>query len=116
MSIFSKFGLFLWQIVHEQDSPSSDADCPPGFEPERILVDVESKSPSVSPSSEREESNKENLLSHDTYHDVILEYVLNDLHSSAKSSLAHYLERLVDEEVNEVVDFPQSSNINEVIV
>lgn len=101
-------------IVHKQDSPCSDADCPPGFEPERILVDVESKSPSVSPSSEREESNKENLLSHDTYHDVILEYVLNDLHSSAKSSLAHYLERLVDEEVNEVVDFPQSSNINEV--
>lgn len=79
-------------------------------------MDVESKSMSVSSSSEREESFEENLLSHDTYHDVILEYVLNDLHSSAKSSLVHYLEKLVDEEVKEVVDFPQKSNTNEVIV
>lgn len=101
-------------LVHEQDTSSSDADCPPGFEPERILVDVESKSPSVSPSSEREESSKENLSSHDISYEVILEYVLNDLHSTAKSSLVHYLERLVDEEVKEVIDFPQNSNINEV--
>lgn len=82
-------------------------------------MDVQSKSPSVYPPSEREESSNENLLSHDTSYDemgAILEYVLNDLHSSAKLSLVNHIERLVDEEVKEVVDFPQNSHINEVTV
>ncbi|KAH6764902.1 SET domain protein 25 [Perilla frutescens var. hirtella] len=105
-------------LVHKQDSSSSEVDCPPGFEPERISVDVESKSPSVSPLSEREGSSKENMPSHDTSNDemgAILEYVLHDLHSSAKLSLVHYIERLVDEEVKDV-DIPQSNHINEVKV
>lgn len=82
-------------------------------------MDVESKSLSVSPPSEKEESSKENLSGHDTSYDemgAIMEYVLNDLHSSAKLSLVHHFKRLVDEEVKEVVDFPQNSHINEVIV
>lgn len=80
-------------------------------------MDVESKLPS-SLLCGREESSYENLSSHDTssYGELgaILECVLNDLHSSAKFSLVHYCEKLVDEEVNEVVDFPQ--DINEVIL
>lgn len=103
--------------MYKQDSSSSEVDCPPGFEPLRISVDVESKSPSSTP-CRREEASNENLLSHDTSYDergAILECVLNDLHSSAKLALVHYFEKLVDEEVKEVVDMPQESHMNEVI-
>lgn len=80
-------------------------------------MDAESQSPSSAP-CRREEASNENLSSHDTSYDergAILECVLNDLHSSAKLALVHYFENLVDEEVKEVVDFPQESHMNEVI-
>ncbi|KAG6403092.1 hypothetical protein SASPL_135309 [Salvia splendens] len=92
-------------LVHKQDSSSSEVDCPPGFGPERISTDIEAKSPSVSQHSEREESSNKILSSHNTSYDemgAILEYAMNDLHSSSKLSLEHHFERLVDEEVKKV--------------
>ncbi|XP_057794307.1 histone-lysine N-methyltransferase ATXR7-like isoform X2 [Salvia miltiorrhiza] len=114
---YKEYSQPIEKLPTDSDSSSSEVDCPPGFEPERISVVVETKSPSVSPLSEREGSSNEILLSHDTSYDemgAILEYVMNDLHSSAKLSLVHHFERLVDEEVKEVVDVPQKSPINEV--
>ncbi|XP_042015805.1 histone-lysine N-methyltransferase ATXR7-like isoform X3 [Salvia splendens] len=105
------------KLPADSDSSSSEVDCPPGFGPERISVDIEAKSPSVSQHSEREESSNKILSSHNTSYDemgAILEYVMNDLHSSSKLSLEHHFERLVDEEVKKVIDFPQNSPINEV--
>ncbi|KAL3830573.1 hypothetical protein ACJIZ3_019375 [Penstemon smallii] len=104
--------------THEHDCSSCELDCPPGFEPVRMEVDVQLQSPSVSSCSfEREKSSNGNRLSSGTsYDDVefILEYVLNDLHSSAKMSLVQYFERLVDEEVKKLVDFPENSHVKEV--
>lgn len=82
-------------------------------------MDVELKSPSVSSPFEREKCSKANLLSYGTSYDemeAVLEYILNDLHSSSKLSLARYFERFVDEEVKKVVDFPKSSHMKEVMV
>ncbi|XP_042014413.1 histone-lysine N-methyltransferase ATXR7-like isoform X4 [Salvia splendens] len=106
-------------LVHKQDSSSSEVDCPPGFGPERISADIEAKSPSVSQHSEREESSNKILSSHNTSYDemgAILEYAMNDLHSSSKLSLEHHFEILVDEEVKKVIDFPQNGPINDVIL
>ncbi|KAK6160903.1 hypothetical protein DH2020_004284 [Rehmannia glutinosa] len=103
--------------ICEQDSSSSEVDCPPGFEPVRIAMDEQSQSPSVSPPLEREKSSKGNLLSCGTsYKDMefILENILNDLHSSSKFSLVHYFERLVDEEVKKVLVSSQSDHMKEV--
>ncbi|KAL1540305.1 [histone H3]-lysine(4) N-trimethyltransferase [Salvia divinorum] len=105
------------KLPADSDSSSSEVDCPPGFGPERISVDIEAKSPSVSQRSEREESSNKIMSSNDTSYDemgVILEYVMNDLHSSSKLSLEHHFERLVDEEVKKVIDFPQNSPFKEV--
>ncbi|KAG8377169.1 hypothetical protein BUALT_Bualt08G0000100 [Buddleja alternifolia] len=122
-------------LIHEQDSSGSEVDCPPGFGPVRIVMDVQPQSPSdtsflesshfsevgakisVSSPFEREKSSEGNLLSSGTSCDgveYILEYILNDLHSSAKASLVHYFERLVDEEVNKVVNVPRKCHIEEV--
>ncbi|KAI3465512.1 hypothetical protein Pfo_022175 [Paulownia fortunei] len=104
-------------LIHEQDSSSSEVDCPPGFEPVRIAMDVQSQSPSGSPPFVKEKSSKGNRLSSgNSYEDMefILEYILNDLHSSSKLSLVHYFERLVDVEVKKVVDSPQSNHMKEV--
>ncbi|XP_047954287.1 histone-lysine N-methyltransferase ATXR7 isoform X1 [Salvia hispanica] len=111
-----EFSQPIEKLPADSDSSSSEVDCPPGFGPERISVDIEAKSPSVSQHSEREESSNK-ILSHNTSYDeigAILEYVMNDLHSSSKLSLEHHFERLVDEEVNKVIDFPQNSPIDEV--
>ncbi|KAG8373275.1 hypothetical protein BUALT_Bualt11G0006900 [Buddleja alternifolia] len=104
-------------LIHEQDSSGSKVDCPPGFGPVRIVMDIQPQSPSVSSPFEREKSSEGNLLSSGTSCDgveYILEYILNDLHSSAKASLVHYFERLVDEEVNKVVNVPRKCHIEEV--
>lgn len=67
----------------------------------------------------KENSSKEILLSSGTSFDdmkLILEYVLTDLHSSAKLSLSHYFRGVVDEEVKKVVDSPQKSYVQEVLL
>lgn len=118
------FGVYYFEnpiasyLIHEQDSSSSEVDCPPGFEQPRIAIGIQSLAPSVSSSFEMKNSSEGNLLSSDTPYDdmeFVLEYVLNDLHSSAKLSLVHYLEILVNEEVKKVVDLPQSSHMEEVV-
>ncbi|KAG8373274.1 hypothetical protein BUALT_Bualt11G0006800 [Buddleja alternifolia] len=104
-------------LIHEQDSSGSKVDCPPGFGPVRIVMDIQPQSPSVSSPFEREKSSEGNLLSSGTSCDgveYILEYIPNDLHSSAKASLVHYFERLVDEEVNKVGNVPRKCHIEEV--
>ncbi|KZV31343.1 hypothetical protein F511_05447 [Dorcoceras hygrometricum] len=104
---------------HKQDSSSCDADCPPGFEPVRMRMHLQAQIQSVSSSlHKKEDSSKAVLLDSGTSFDdmkLILEYVLNDLHASAKLSLSHYFGGLVDEEVKRVVNSPQNSHVREVI-
>ncbi|KAL8058173.1 hypothetical protein ABFS82_03G001300 [Erythranthe guttata] len=105
------------KLPADYDSSSSDVDCPPGFEPQRSVMDVQSHAPSVS--SPFEIKKRRNMSSSDTSCDemeFILEYVLNDLHSSSKLSLVQYFKKLVDEEVKKIVDFPQSSHMKEVML
>ncbi|KAL0352569.1 UNVERIFIED_CONTAM: Histone-lysine N-methyltransferase ATXR7 [Sesamum calycinum] len=71
-------------LMEEQDSSSSEVDCPPGFEPVKTVIDV------------------------------ILEYILDSLHSSSKLLLVDYFKRFVDDEVKKMVDFPKSSHKKEV--
>ncbi|XP_011083373.1 histone-lysine N-methyltransferase ATXR7 [Sesamum indicum] len=106
-----------YHLIEEQDSSSAEVDCPPGFEPVRTAIDVQLQSPSVSSPFERQKSSKGNVLSSDTIYgdmEVILEYILDNLHSSSKLSLVDYFKRFVDEEVKKVVDFPKSSHKKEV--
>ncbi|KAL0361968.1 UNVERIFIED_CONTAM: Histone-lysine N-methyltransferase ATXR7 [Sesamum radiatum] len=53
-------------LIKEQDSSSSEVDCPPGFEPVRTAIDVQLQSPSVSSPIERQKSSRGNVLSSDT--------------------------------------------------
>ncbi|KAL8523875.1 hypothetical protein ACS0TY_013726 [Phlomoides rotata] len=104
-------------LIHELDSSSSDVDCPPGFEPVRIAIDLELKSPLISSPSKGEKSAEGNLLRHGTSYDgmdAILKHLQSDLHSSAKLSLVHHFQKLVDDEVKRLVDFPQNSHMEEV--
>ncbi|XP_075521410.1 histone-lysine N-methyltransferase ATXR7-like isoform X1 [Primulina tabacum] len=107
-------------LINKQDSSSCDADCPPGFEPVRMRMHAQAHMQSVSLSSHKKEnSSKEILLSSGTSFDdmkLILEYVMNDLQSSAKLSLYHYFGGVIDEEVKKVVDSPQNSHVQEVLV
>ncbi|XP_011083268.1 histone-lysine N-methyltransferase ATXR7-like isoform X2 [Sesamum indicum] len=106
-----------YHLMEEQDSSSSEVDCPPGFEPVSTAIDVQLQSPSVSSPFEGQKSSKGNVLSSDTIYgdmEVILEYILDNLHSSSKLSLVDYFKRFVDEEVKKVVDFPKSSHKKEV--
>lgn len=107
-------------LINKQDSSSCDADCPPGFEPVKMRMHAQAHMQSVSLSLDKKEnSSKEIFLSSGTSFDdmkLILEYVLNDLHSSAKSSLSHYFGGVVDEEVKKVVDSPQKSYIQKILV
>lgn len=82
-------------------------------------MDSELKSQSVSSPYKREKSAEGNLLRHGTSYngmDAILEHLLNDLHSSSKLSLVHHFEKLVDDEVKKLVDFPKHSHMEEVMV
>ncbi|XP_073286262.1 uncharacterized protein [Primulina huaijiensis] len=104
-------------LIHKQDSSSCDADCPPGFEPVRMRMHMQAQMQSVCLSLHKKEiSSKALLVSSGTSNDMklILEYVPNDLHSSAKLSLSHYFGEVVDEEVQKVVDSPQKRHVQEV--
>ncbi|PIN01171.1 Histone-lysine N-methyltransferase [Handroanthus impetiginosus] len=106
-------------LIQEQDSSTSDVDCPPGFELVRTTIGIQSQSPSVSSLCDRETSSEGTLLNSDTSSDgmkLILECIFNDLHSSSMLSLVRHLKRLVDEEVKTVVHFPQSCHMKEVVL
>ncbi|KAL2529826.1 histone-lysine N-methyltransferase ATXR7 [Forsythia ovata] len=102
----------------EQDSLSSLVDCPPGFEPRSMAMDIQSQSQLVSWSSfDREKLCKTQFFSTSNFYgdmDYILESVSNDLHSSAKVSLEQYFENLVDEEVRKVVLLSKDNCMKEV--
>ncbi|XP_073139885.1 histone-lysine N-methyltransferase ATXR7 isoform X2 [Henckelia pumila] len=105
-------------LIHDQDTASCDADCPPGFEPVRMRTHIQAHMQFVSSSlCKKESSSRAILLNSETSFDgmkLILEYVLNDLHSSAKLSLSHYFGAVVDEEVKKIVVSPQKSQVQEV--
>ncbi|KAL6571940.1 hypothetical protein OROMI_012898 [Orobanche minor] len=104
-------------LIHEQDSSSSEVDCPPGFGPVRMMMDVQLQSRAVSLPFEREKSSEGNLLiSCTSFEDMefILEYILNDLHLSSKLSLLPYFESLVDEEVKKALVSSHNDHMQEV--
>lgn len=80
---------------------------------------VQSHSPSVSSCSfeimDSSKNQSKPTASHDDL-ESILEYVLNDLHLSAKLSLLPFLESLVDEEVRKVVDSQHCGLTKEVFI
>ncbi|KAL2506097.1 Histone-lysine N-methyltransferase SETD1 [Abeliophyllum distichum] len=101
-----------------QDSLSSLVDCPPGFEPRSMAMDIQSQSQLFSWSSfDREKSCKTQFFSTSNFYgdmDYILESVSNGLHSSAKVSVEQYFENLVDEEVRKVVHLSKDNRMKEV--
>ncbi|KAJ6411803.1 hypothetical protein OIU84_004973 [Salix udensis] len=101
-----------------QESPTSSADCPPGFE--LLKTESDYNAPSSIGSScacMGEKPCKQNILSLKAFPDddlkCILESVANELHKSTKASLAKHVEILVKDEIKKLVNFSEEKRLNE---
>ncbi|KAG6735446.1 hypothetical protein POTOM_061944 [Populus tomentosa] len=101
-----------------QEFPASSVDCPPGFE--LLKTESDHTAPSSFGSScacMEGKPCKQNILSlkecPDDNMKCILESVANELHKSSRVSLAEYVEILVEEEMNKLVNFSEEKRLNE---
>jgi hypothetical protein len=97
-----------------------DVDCPPGFELVAMATDDHAQSTTIISSSTlvggSSTTEKSPLSTDHIYSDMtcILECLEDELHSSAKVSLAEYLENFVEEEVRKSFNSGEDGKLNEV--
>lgn len=99
---------------------AGDVDCPPGFELAAMVTDDYAQSSTIMSSSAlvggSSTAEKSPLYTDHIYADMtcILECVEDELHFSAKVSLAEYLESFVEEEVRKSFNPVKDDKLNEV--